>query len=189
VATLAMNVAANVVAPANDFANLAPSKIDFKRGGTLTAIIGLFIMPWKLIADPSGYIFTWLVGYSALLGPVAGILLADYFLVRHSHVVVEDLYRRQGLYTYRNGYNPIALIALGAGVLPNLPGFLTQIKVLNSAAVPDFFNQLYHYAWFVGLAVSAVVYVALMKPQPKSLATVQPLPEPIEIVEIANAGD
>ena len=189
VATLAMNVAANVVAPANDFANLAPSKIDFKRGGTLTAILGLLIMPWKLIADPSGYIFTWLVGYSALLGPVAGILLADYFLVRRSHVVVDDLYRLQGLYTYQNGYNPIALIALTAGVLPNLPGFLTQIKALDAAAVPDFFNQLYHYAWFAGLAVAALVYVALMKPRPKPLTTAQPLPEPIEIVEIANAGD
>ncbi|HEY9685360.1 MAG TPA: NCS1 family nucleobase:cation symporter-1 [Coleofasciculaceae cyanobacterium] len=189
IATLAMNVAANVVAPANDFANLAPTKIDFKRGGTLTAIIGLLIMPWKLIADPSGYIFTWLVGYSALLGPVAGILLTDYFWVRKSEINVDDLYRKQGLYTYCNGYNPVAVIALAAGVLPNIPGFLVQIKALDAAVVPPFFTELYHYAWFVGLALAGLVYVVLMKPQAKTLAPVEILPEQPEAAEVANAGD
>ena len=81
-ATLTTNVAANVVSPANDFSNLAPKSINFKRGGLITGIIGIIIMPWKLLADPTGYIFTWLIGYSALLGPIAGILLADYYLVR-----------------------------------------------------------------------------------------------------------
>ena len=165
VATLAMNVAANVVAPANDFANLAPRHIDFKRGGTLTALIGLVIMPWKLIADPTGYIFTWLVGYSALLGPVAGILLTDYFWVRRSQVNVDDLYRHIGQYTYFNGYNPFALVALALGVLPNIPGFLVQIKVVDAALVPGIFIELYHYAWFAGLAISGLVYALLMKPQ------------------------
>lgn len=160
VATLAMNVAANVVAPANDFANLAPSVIDFKRGGLITAAIGVIIMPWKLIADPSGYIFTWLVGYSALLGPVAGILLVDYFLVRKAEVSVDDLYSLRGAYSYRNGYNPVAIIALVLGVLPNIPGFLVQIKVVQS--VPQFFTDLYHYAWFVGLLIAGVVYGLLM---------------------------
>jgi NCS1 family nucleobase:cation symporter-1 len=170
IATLAMNVAANVVAPANDFANLAPSKINFKRGGTLTALIGLVIMPWKLIADPSGYIFTWLIGYSALLGPVAGILLADYFWVRKSTVQVDELYRLQGAYTYNNGYNPIALIALALGVLPNIPGFLAQIKVLNETSVPGVFMEIYHYAWFAGLAIAGVAYAILMQCQPQSQA-------------------
>ena len=82
VATLATNLAANVVGPANDFAALSPRRISFRTGGLITGIIGILIMPWKLIADPSGYIFTWLVGYSALLGPIAGILIADYFVLR-----------------------------------------------------------------------------------------------------------
>jgi nucleobase:cation symporter-1, NCS1 family len=189
IATLAMNVAANVVAPANDFANLAPAKIDFKRGGLITAIIGLIIMPWKLIADPSGYIFTWLVGYSALLGPVAGILLTDYFWIRQSKIHVPDLYRKQGLYTYQNGYNPIALIALLLGVLPNIPGFLGQTKVINPIFIPELFNHIYHYAWFVGLAIAAIVYALLMKSQPAVLATVTEIPEQPLAVEITNAGD
>lgn len=194
IATLAMNVAANVVAPANDFANLAPAKINFKRGGTLTACIGLLIMPWKLIADPSGYIFTWLIGYSALLGPVAGILLTDYFWVRRSNVNVDDLYRQQGQYTYCNGYNPMAMIALVAGVLPNIPGFLVQIKALDAAVVPGFLIELYHYAWFAGLAIAAVVYAIGMQPHAQQLTAISKLP-PSELseqpfdVEIANAGD
>lgn len=189
VATLAMNVAANVVAPANDFANLAPHKIDFKKGGLLTALIGVCIMPWKLIADPSGYIFTWLVGYSALLGPVAGILLIDYFLVRKSNIKVEDLYRKQGLYTYRNGYNPAALIALALGVLPNIPGFLVQVKAVSETSVPAIFNELYHYAWFVGLAIAGIVYLALMRPGNRSLAEIKELPEQSNTKEVAHAGD
>jgi nucleobase:cation symporter-1, NCS1 family len=194
VATLAMNVAANVVAPANDFANLAPSKINFKRGGTLTALIGLVIMPWKLIADPSGYIFTWLIGYSALLGPVAGILLADYFWVRNSSVQVDELYRMKGAYTYQNGYNPTALIALTLGVLPNIPGFLAQIKVLNESAVPGVFMEIYHYAWFAGLAIAGIAYAALMKwqPQPQPTTTEVSRPELGEQsldLEIPDAGD
>jgi NCS1 family nucleobase:cation symporter-1 len=167
VATLAMNVAANVVGPANDFANLWPSKIDFKRGGLITAVIGLCIMPWKLIADPSGYIFTWLVGYSALLGPVAGILLTDYYLVRRCTISVPDLYAPQGRYTYRGGYNPIALIALLAGVLPNVPGFLVQIKVLEKAAVPAEIAGMYDYAWFIGLAIASITYYLLMPKKEK----------------------
>jgi NCS1 family nucleobase:cation symporter-1 len=193
-ATLAMNVAANVVAPANDFANLAPEKINFKRGGTLTALIGLVIMPWKLIADPSGYIFTWLIGYSALLGPVAGILLTDYFWVRRSHINVDDLYRKEGQYTYNKGYNPVAIIALAAGVLPNIPGFLVQIKALDGAVVPGFLIELYHYAWFAGLAIAGLVYALLIKPKTVAFPTITELPglelsEPPFDVEISNAGD
>jgi nucleobase:cation symporter-1, NCS1 family len=172
-ATLAMNVAANVVSPANDFANLLPQHIDFKKGGLLTAILGLLIMPWKLLADPNGYIFTWLVGYSALLGPVAGILLTDYFIVRRCHVVVEELYQLEGRYTYQNGFNPAAIWALILGVLPNIPGFLVQIQVLSKDAVPEFLVESYAYAWFIGLALASLIYWGLMKNmQPLSVSSV-----------------
>lgn len=164
-ATLTMNVAANVVAPANDFANLAPSKIDFKTGGYITAIIGILMMPWKLLADPSGYIFTWLIGYSALLGPVAGILLTDYFLIRQRQLQVTDLYRHQGIYTYRNGYNIRAIVALLVGVLPNVPGFLVQVQALPAGSVPPMLADLYHYAWFVGLTLAGGAYYILMRNQ------------------------
>ncbi|MEO8617408.1 MAG: NCS1 family nucleobase:cation symporter-1, partial [Luteolibacter sp.] len=131
IATLATNIAANVVSPANDFANLAPKKISFRTGGFITGIIGVLLMPWKLVADPSGYIFTWLVGYSALLGPIAGIMIADYFVLRGKHLEVKDLYRADGIYRYTNGFSIAALVAFGLAVLPNLPGFLSQTGVLG----------------------------------------------------------
>ncbi len=161
-ATLTTNVAANVVGPANDFSNLAPRYINFSRGGLITGILGIVMMPWKLIADPSGYIFTWLIGYSALLGPIAGIILVDYFIIRRTVLNVEDLYRRDGEYTYVNGYNPKAIIALLLGVLPNIPGFLVQIKVIPADSVFQFLVPLYHYAWFIGLFISAFSYGLLM---------------------------
>jgi len=167
IATLSTNVAANVVGPANDFSNLAPAYINFKRGGYITGIIGILMMPWKLLADPSGYIFTWLIGYSALLGPIAGILLIDDFLVRKTQLVTEDLYRWDGIYSYYRGYNLRAVLALVLGILPNIPGFLVQINVLSSTSVPVFFTEVYHYAWFIGLFVSGVSYYGLMLRQPE----------------------
>ena len=162
VATLSTNVAANVVGPANDFSNLWPSRINFKRGGYITGVLGILMMPWKLVADPSGYVFTWLIGYSALLGPIAGILLADYYLIRRCDLNVSDLYRLRGAYEYRGGFNLKAMVALFLGVLPNIPGFLLQIQVLDAQSVSQAWATLYHYAWFTGLAISGVVYSLLM---------------------------
>lgn len=172
ISTLATNIAANIVSPANDFANLAPSKIDFKKGGYLTGILGALIFPWKLIADPNGYIYTWLIAYSSLLGPIGGILIADYFFIRKKHLVVEELYSESGRYWYQGGFNPNALWALVLGILPNVPGFLTTIKVIPQDSVPTFISGLYHYAWFVGFAVSAFIYFTL---QAKSRGSTAPV--------------
>jgi len=163
ISTLATNIAANIVSPANDFSNLSPKKINFRIGGYITGVIGVVIFPWKLVADPSGYIFTWLVGYSSLLGPVGGIMIADYYFVRKQQLVVDDLYSPVGYYSYKNGFNPVAIIALVAGILPNLPGFLLQIQVISSTAFPAWIAQLYNYAWFVGFFVSGLVYMIMMK--------------------------
>ncbi len=163
ISTLATNIAANIVSPANDFSNLAPHKISFKTGGYITGIIGILIFPWKLIASPDGYIFTWLVAYSSLLGPVGGIMIVDYFFIRKKNLVAEDLYQHQGAYSYRNGFNSKAIIALLSGILPNLPGFLLQIKLIAATAFPSWIADLYHYAWFVGFLVSSVVYLLLMQ--------------------------
>ena len=163
ISTLATNIAANIVSPANDFANLAPKRIDFKRGGYITGVIGILIMPWKLIADPSGYIFTWLIAYSSLLGPIGGIMIVDYFFIRRQQLDVNDLYNTRGRYAYGNGFNRVAVIALLLGILPNVPGFLAQIKVVSSEAMPMWINGLYHYAWFVGFFVSGISYLLLMR--------------------------
>ena len=163
ISTLATNIAANIVSPANDFSNLSPSKINFKTGGYITGIIGILIFPWKLIASPDGYIFTWLVAYSSLLGPVGGIMIADYFFIRNKNLVADDLYKNSGSYSYANGFNYKAIVALLCGILPNVPGFLLQIKLISSTAFPGWISELYHYAWFVGFLVSAVVYLMLMK--------------------------
>jgi nucleobase:cation symporter-1, NCS1 family len=167
-ATLATNIAANVVSPANDFAHLAPRRISFRTGGFLTGIIGVLIMPWKLVADPSGYIFTWLIGYSALLGPIGGILIADYFVYRRMHLPLKALYQPNGEFRFTNGFSVVAMVALVLAVLPNLPGFLITIGVWNPASWPGFFVELYHYAWFVGFALAFVIYLGLRNLFPKA---------------------
>lgn len=162
ISTLATNIAANIVSPANDFANLAPTKINFKTGGYITGLIGILIFPWKLISDPTGYIFTWLIAYSSLLGPIGGIMIVDYFFVRKQTLNVKDLYTLKGDYTYNNGFNRFAIIALILGILPNVPGFLTTIKAIDENAVWHWLSGLYHYAWFVGFIVSGLMYYFFM---------------------------
>ncbi|MEW6041500.1 MAG: NCS1 family nucleobase:cation symporter-1 [Elusimicrobiota bacterium] len=159
-ATLTTNLAANVVAPANSFSNLAPKKISFKTGGLITGIIGILIMPWKLIADPKGYIFTWLIGYSALLGPIAGIMICDYFIIKKKQLNHTGLYQNVGEYLFKKGYNVNALIALIVGVLPNVPGFSNTVGIFCCS---PFWANLYHYAWFIGFIVAFVVYFGLEK--------------------------
>ena len=163
ISTLATNIAANIVSPANDFANLSPSKISFRKGGYITGIIGILIFPWKLIADPNGYIFTWLVGYSSLLGPVGGILIVDYYFIRKQQLSVADLYDTKGIYSYSGGFNNKAIVALLMGILPNVPGFLLTIKAVGNDVFPEWISGLYHYAWFVGLFNSGAIYWILMQ--------------------------
>jgi NCS1 family nucleobase:cation symporter-1 len=155
IATLNTNVAANVVSPSNDFSNLDPRRISFRTGGLITGVVGVLMMPWKLLTDFSSYIFGWLVGYSALLGPIAGIMITDYFLVRHTRLRVDHLYRRGGIYEYRNGINRNAVAALVAGA---------GVALLGLVAPP--LRLLYDYAWFVGFGVSAAVYAVLMQRAP-----------------------
>ncbi|WP_437955766.1 NCS1 family nucleobase:cation symporter-1 [Sorangium sp. So ce119] len=159
VATLSTNLAANVVSPANDFSNLSPQRISARAGGVITAILGAVILPWKLIESSKGYIFTWLVGYSALLGPIGGIMIADYFLLRRTRLDVDDLYRRGGVYEYQGGVNWRAMAALAIGVLINLPGFLAEAVPSMKDAVPEVMRSIYTYAWFVGFFVSGGLYL------------------------------
>jgi NCS1 family nucleobase:cation symporter-1 len=155
VATLAVNIAANVVSPANDFANAFPRLIDFKTGGLITGVIAILMQPWKLLADPSGYIFTWLLGYSGGLGSIAGVLIADYWVVRRTAIRLEDVYLTEGVYRYTAGWNGKAVAATLLGCALAWGGLI--IPALK---------PLYDYAWFVGFAVAFVVYAALMKRAP-----------------------
>ena len=151
IATLNTNVAANVVSPSNDFSNLNPRLISFRTGGLITGVIGILMMPWKLLANADRYINGWLVGYSGLLGPIAGIMIADYFIVRKRSLSVDALYRRGGIYEYSSGFNYKALIALALGVCLALVGL--RVESLR---------WLYDYAWFVGFLISAGAYCLLM---------------------------
>ena len=153
-ATLNVNIGANVVSPANDFSNLWPKKISFRTGGVITCLMGIVLMPWKLLADYKTFILGWLGGYAAFLGPVAGIMICDYFVIRRRTLRVDDLYLRGGIYEYTKGFNWRALIALALGAGTALAGL----------AVPSL-RALYDYSWFVGFAVSFVSYYAIMKVQ------------------------
>jgi NCS1 family nucleobase:cation symporter-1 len=159
-ATLATNIAANVVSPANDFSHLWPRRISFQTGGLITGVLGILMQPWKLIADPTGYIFRWLVAYSSLLGAVGGVLIADYYVLRRTRLDLAGLYRGTGPYWYVRGFNPIAIVALAIGIAPCVPGFLGTIGALK---VDPIWTSLYHYAWFISFALSAVCYVLLTK--------------------------
>ncbi|AKU22350.1 NCS1 family nucleobase:cation symporter-1 [Massilia sp. NR 4-1] len=161
--TVSVNLAANLVGPAYDFSALAPRLISYRAGGYLTASIAIVMMPWKLLESTQGYIFTWLIGYSALLGPIAGVLIIDYYFVRKTELHVEDLYRENGRYSYGNGWNSAALVAFVLGVLPNIPGFLNAAFPASFPGVADGFKTIYTYAWFVGIAISALVYGVMMK--------------------------
>ncbi len=164
-ATLATNIAANVVSPANDFAHLWPRKISFKTGGLITGVLGILMQPWKLLADPSGYILRWLVAYSALLGAIGGILITDYYLLRRTRLDLTALYQNGGQYWYSRGFNPLALVALAAGIAPCVPGFLGTI---GAAEVAPVWISLYHYAWFLSFGISGVCYAGLMTLAPSS---------------------
>ncbi|UWQ64922.1 NCS1 family nucleobase:cation symporter-1 (plasmid) [Leisingera caerulea] len=157
VATLTTNLAANVVAPAHGFSNLAPSKINLKRGGYITAGIGIAMFPWVLV----NHIIGWLIAYSALLGPIAGVMLADYYLLRKTKLEVADLFKMNGIYSGSNGTNWAGVWALVIGILPNLPGFLAGVGI--TAGTSDFFATIYTYAWFVGLFVAGAAYLVLSK--------------------------
>jgi NCS1 family nucleobase:cation symporter-1 len=156
VATLAVNIAANVVSPANDFANAFPRYVGFKTGGLITGILGIVIQPWKLLADPSGYIFTWLLGYSGGLGSIAGVLIADYWVVRRRELRLEDLYLADGMY---RGWNWPALTATAIGCALAWGGFVVQAL-----------KPLYDYAWFVGFFAAGLAYLMLVNLRTKATA-------------------
>jgi NCS1 family nucleobase:cation symporter-1 len=166
VATLNVNIGANVVGPSNDFSNLAPRLISFRTGGLITGFLGILMCPWYWLSTFGNYIFGWLVGYSGLLGPVAGIMVADYFVIRGTKLDSYSLYRRGGIYEYKNGINPAAMVALVIGVFAALVGkFVPRVAFL------------YDYAWFIGFFLSGAIYVLMMIGQRKQAMEVKGIDE------------
>ncbi|HET9478629.1 MAG TPA: NCS1 family nucleobase:cation symporter-1, partial [Pyrinomonadaceae bacterium] len=161
-AQLTTNMAANVVSPSNDFSNLNPRLISYVTGGLITAVIGILMMPWKLMASMGAYIFTWLIGYSGLMGAIAGILICDYWVIRNQHLDLEGLFDPEGPYSYSRGFNWRAIIALTAAVAPVVPGFVrAAVTPGGQVGDPTLFDQLYTYAWFVTFALGFVIYYVL----------------------------
>ncbi|MCE9576806.1 MAG: NCS1 family nucleobase:cation symporter-1 [Deltaproteobacteria bacterium] len=152
VATLAVNIAANTVSPANDFANAFPKRISFATGGLITGVIGIAMMPWKLMEDQSKYLGDWLGGYGGMLGSIAGVLVVDYWVIRKTRLVLRDLYVADGAYTYDRGWHWPAVIATVTGCV-----------VAISGRFVDAIAFLYPYSWFLGFGVAAGLYYALAR--------------------------
>jgi len=163
-AQLTTNMAANVVSPSNDFSNLNPRRISYVTGGLITAVIGIMMMPWKLMESMGAYIFTWLIGYSGLMGAIAGILICDYWLIRKQHLDLAALFDPRGRYSYSKGINWKAMFVLIVAVAPVVPGFLRAAATPGGQiAQPTFLDTLYVYAWFVTFALGFVMYAVTTK--------------------------
>lgn len=158
IATVSVNIAANVVSPANDFANLLPRYISFKTGGLITCLLAVVIMPWKLLSSSEEYVFTWLIGYSALLGPIAGIIIADYYIIKSRQLSIVDLYADDHSILSFQSINWISIVSLLIGIAPNMPGFIQSLQ-LNQIREKNLFDHIYVYAWFIGVFLSGFVYV------------------------------
>ncbi|MGE3403244.1 MAG: NCS1 family nucleobase:cation symporter-1 [Vicinamibacterales bacterium] len=160
-AQITTNMAANVVSPANDFSSLSPRHVSYVTGGLITAVIGILMMPWRLYADAAAYIFTWLIGYSSLMGAIGGILIADYWVLRRRELSVADLFKLDGAYSYGGGTNIRAVVVLAIAIAPVVPGFLRAATTPGGqVANPTFLDSLYTYAWFVTFAISFLLYLA-----------------------------
>jgi NCS1 family nucleobase:cation symporter-1 len=165
-AQLTTNMAANVVSPSNDFSNLNPKLISYVTGGLITAVIGILMMPWKLMASMGAYIFTWLIGYSGLMGAIAGILICDYWVLRNQRLSLTDLFETNGIYSYSNGFNWRAMISLFFAIAPVVPGFIRAATTPGGQVNdPSFFDTMYTYAWFVTFGLGFVIYYVLMSGQ------------------------
>lgn len=162
VAQLSTNMAANVVSPSNDFSNLNPKRISYVTGGLITAVIGILMMPWQLMSSMGAYIFTWLIGYSGLMGAIGGILICDYWLIRKRRIELAELYKTDGIYSFGSGFNWRAIVALALAIAPVVPGFLRAATTPGGqVSDPNFLDTLYTYSWFVTFSIGFGLYYLL----------------------------
>ncbi|WP_405020886.1 NCS1 family nucleobase:cation symporter-1 [Kitasatospora sp. NBC_00070] len=164
IATLSVNIAANVVSPAYDLANLLPRFVNFRTGALVTGVVGIVIFPWKLVSDPAFYIFTWLGTVGGLLGSVGGVLIADYWLIRRTDLVLADLYRREGRYWYTGGWNWRAVTALAVGGLLAVGG--SHGGPFPADGLIPLLEPLADYGWAVGFGAALLLHTALTRLAP-----------------------
>jgi nucleobase:cation symporter-1, NCS1 family len=162
-AQISTNMAANVVAPSNDFSNLYPTRISFRAGGIITAIVGILMFPWEIYESAGQYIFTWLVGYGSLLGAIGAVMIVDYWFIRRERLDIADLYLRNSQYWYARGINWRAFVAVAVAVIPVIPGFIDAATTPNFAGFsdPNILQRFYTYGFFFTFLVGGVVYFAL----------------------------
>lgn len=177
VATVSVNVAANVVSPSYDFSNAAPKWVSFRIGGLITGVVAVLLQPWRLLANPHVYIFVWLGFYGGLIGAVAGVLVAGYWIIRRTRLDLADLYLRDGKYWFAGGWNLSAVIATVIGAVLAVGGAYSapgQGPFPEGGLIP-FLKPLYDYNWLVGFAAGFVVYLVLSLPaRSKAPAPVTP---------------
>jgi NCS1 family nucleobase:cation symporter-1 len=161
--TMSVNVAANLVAPAFDLASVWPKRFTYRRGAHVAALIGAAILPWKLLEDPHGYIFVWLTGYSAFLGPICGVMIGDYWLIRRAKLSIHALYEPDGIYSYFKGWSVKAVVAVALGIAPNIPGLLHAVAPESFVAFSGLWSSVYSFAWILGLLVAMTTYVLLSR--------------------------
>ncbi len=167
VATLSVNVAANIVSPSYDFSNAWPKRISFRTGGLITGVLGILIQPWNLYNDPNSYIFTWLGTYGGATGAIAGVLIADYWWIRRTHLKLADLYRTDGVYRYLRGWNWVAVVSLLVGILFAIGGANSANgKPFPVDGIIPLLKPLADWSWVVGALVSFFLYGILTKVMP-----------------------
>ncbi|KAK9701002.1 uracil permease [Basidiobolus ranarum] len=163
-ALLVVNCAGNALFAGNDISSLAPRYMTIRRGSILCAVVGICICPWKLLSGANGFL-NFLSSYTTFLGPIGGVVIADYWIVRKRYVEVSELYKPGGIYWYSNGFHMPALVALVIGIIPNFPGFLNKIGVQG---IPDFFQKVFNFSWFIGFLLGGFVYVMICQFHGKS---------------------
>ena len=180
VATLSVNVAANIVSPSYDFSNAWPKRISFRTGGLITGVVGILIQPWNLYNDPNSYIFTWLGTYGGATGAIAGVLIADYWWIRRTHLKLADLYRADGIYRYLRGWNWIAVVSLLVGILFAIGGSWSGVDAAGKHLGPypvdgiiPILKPLADWSWVVGGVVSFFLYGILTKLVPTTSTTAE----------------
>jgi NCS1 family nucleobase:cation symporter-1 len=175
VATLSVNVAANIVSPSYDFSNAWPKRISFRTGGIITGVIGILIQPWMLYSNPDTYIFTWLGTYGGATGAIAGVLIADYWYMRRTRLKLADLYRAEGVYRYNRGWNWRAVVALAIGVVLAIGG--SYGGPFPPDGIVPLLKPLADYSWVVGLIAGFVAYIALTMAFPSRETTARQMAE------------
>jgi NCS1 family nucleobase:cation symporter-1 len=186
IATIGINIVANFISPAFDFSNVSPQRISWRAGGMIAAVGSVLITPWNLYNNPDVIHYT-LETLGAFIGPLFGVLICDYYLIRRRVVVVDDLFTMspRGTYWYSKGVNPPAVIATAVGAC------VAMIPVLVPSSAVSWMDTAAQYSWFIGMGLGLAVYYVLARRSPvtaSSLRSVAEEPTPTIPVQAVPAS-